>query len=501
MAVYFDSTADIIGATSGGAVAGNVESRTICGLARIETNSSSATQLICGFSNSQSYFSVRLDWRRSSNDSMYLYCQNGSGGTSPVTFASRPAVGELFFWYVKCSGTGSNAVEAGWGYLDGSAMVTATNTLVSGSSGSCQLMTVGGELSSYVRGQIAGVRQWTTALSAAELENERYQISANRRADLIGEYPFWDVATSLTDFSGNGATLSNISGFGGTAPSDTAISFPVRIAGRRAGRAVVVSAATGVSGTLSKTLGTLTGAGTGTVAVSGSLSKTLGALSAAGAGTVAVSGNLAKTLGALAVAGAGGVAVDGAGAATLGDLTAAGAGTVIDPGAEGTLNQTLGALSAAGSGTVGVDGSLSKTLDAATVIGTGTVDVAGAGAVTLGALVSAGAGAVAVDGAASITLGDLALAGTGSVVSGIDGTLNKTLGELAAAGTGAVTVEGALAVTLGELALSAAGESSIEGSLNKTLGQLVAAGVGDNGEVSAAADGGYLLAWRRWPRR
>ena len=175
MAVYFDSTADIIGATSGGAVAGNVESRTICGLARIETNSSSATQLICGFSNSQSYFSVRLDWRRSSSDSMYLYCQNGSGGTSPVTFASRPAVGELFFWYVKCSGTGSNAVEAGWGYLDGSAMVTATNTLVGGSSGSCQLMTVGGELSSYVRGQIAGVRQWTTALSAAELENERYR--------------------------------------------------------------------------------------------------------------------------------------------------------------------------------------------------------------------------------------------------------------------------------------------------------------------------------------
>lgn len=234
--------------------------------------------------------------------------------------------------------------------------------------------------------------------------------------------------------------------------------------------------------------------------VSGSLNKTLGALTGAGAGTVAVSGSLSKTLGAVTAAGAGGVAVSGTGAATLGALTVDGEGTVTG-GIEGTLNQTLGSLAAAGTGTVDVSGSLSKTLDAATVIGTGTVDVAGAGAVTLGALVSAGAGAVAVDGAASITLGDLALAGTGSVVSGIDGTLNKTLGELAAAGTGAVTVEGALAVTLGELALSAAGESSIEGSLNKTLGQLVAAGVGDNGEVSAAADGGYLLAWRRWPRR
>lgn len=500
MAVYFDSSADVIGATSGGAISGNVEARTICGLARIEANNLS-NQLLAAFSDSTGYFSAALEWRNAGTDFMTLRTDTTGATANRTNFASRPAVGELFFWYLKCSGTGAGQVEAGWGYLDGSAMVTATRALETGTDGAVALVILGGIVSTHLRGQMAAVRQWTAALSAAELENERYRTYASRRTNLIGDYPMWDAATSLTDFSGNGATLTNLAGFGGTAPSDTAISFPVRIAGRRAGRAVVVSAATGVSGTLSKTLGTLTGAGTGTVSVDGTLAKTLGTLAATGTGTVDVAGSLSKTLGTLTAAGAGGVAVDGAGGATLGDLTASGAGTVINAGAEGTLNQTLGSLAAAGTGTVDVSGSLSKTLDAATVIGTGTVDVAGAGAVTLGALVSAGAGAVAVDGAASITLGDLALAGTGSVVSGIDGTLNKTLGELAAAGTGAVTVEGALAVTLGELALSAAGESTIEGSLSKTLGQLVAAGVGDNGEVSAAADGGYLLAWRRWPRR
>jgi len=148
---------------------------------------------------------------------------------------------ELFFWYLKCSGTGAGQVEGGWGYLDGSAMVTATTALESGTDGAVALLILGGVISAHLRGQLGALRQWTAALSAAELENERYQIYASRRDNLIGEYPLWDVATSLTDFSGNGATLTNLSGFGGTAPSDTAHGFPVRIGARRAGRGVAVA--------------------------------------------------------------------------------------------------------------------------------------------------------------------------------------------------------------------------------------------------------------------
>jgi len=242
MAVYFDSAADVIGATSGGAIAGNVEARTVCGFARIESNAAQ-TQMLGGFSDSLSYFSAAIEWRSVGSDAMSLRADTTGGTPNRVSFASRPAVGELFFWYLECSGTGAGQVEGGWCYLDGSSMVTQTTALQTGTDGAVAFLGFGGLISADLRGQLFGLRQWTTALSAAELENERYQVYANTRANLIGEYPLWDVATSLTDFSGNGATLTNLSGFGGTAPSDTAVAFPVRVGARRAGRAIFAPAA------------------------------------------------------------------------------------------------------------------------------------------------------------------------------------------------------------------------------------------------------------------
>lgn len=245
MAVYFDSASDAIGATSGGAIAGNVESRTLCGVARIESNTS-VSQLLAAFSDSASYFSAALEWRSLGSDTMSLRTDNTSAVATRTNFASRPAVGEYFFWYLKCSGTGAGAVEGGWCYLDGSAMVTQTGTLQSGTDGAVALLIIGGVISADLRGQMAGLRQWTAALTADELEVERHHTYATmQRGNLIGEYPLWDVATSLTDFSGNGATLDNLGGFGGTAPSDTAVSFPVRVRARRAGRAIFAPAGGG----------------------------------------------------------------------------------------------------------------------------------------------------------------------------------------------------------------------------------------------------------------
>lgn len=83
---------------------------------------------------------------------------------------------------------------------------------------------------------------------------------------------------------------------------------------------------TAVTGTLAKTLGTLTSAGTGSVDVAGTASPTLGALTAAGTGSVAVSGSAAVTLGALTSSGAGSVDIAGSLSKTLGALTLAAAG-------------------------------------------------------------------------------------------------------------------------------------------------------------------------------
>lgn len=83
---------------------------------------------------------------------------------------------------------------------------------------------------------------------------------------------------------------------------------------------------TTITGTLAKTLGTLTSTGSGTVDVAGTLARTLGTLTSAGAGAVDVSGSAAILLGALTSVAAGAVDVAGSLARTLGVLTLSAAG-------------------------------------------------------------------------------------------------------------------------------------------------------------------------------
>src|ERR1700752_410627 len=59
---------------------------------------------------------VYLIWRQGGSGSlpMTVVCFDAVGGDQLTTFGSKPAVGEWFHWYIKCSGTGANLLEAGW---------------------------------------------------------------------------------------------------------------------------------------------------------------------------------------------------------------------------------------------------------------------------------------------------------------------------------------------------------------------------------------------------
>lgn len=93
---------------------------------------------------------------------------------------------------------------------------------------------------------------------------------------------------------------------------------------------IKLAAAGGISGSLSKTLGSLTAAATGALLVQGSASKTLGALTLSATGTVTLAGALDKALGALTLSAAGAVAITGALSKTLGTLVLSAAG--VGPG-------------------------------------------------------------------------------------------------------------------------------------------------------------------------
>jgi hypothetical protein len=159
-----------------------------------------------------------------------------------------------------------------------------------------------------------------------------------------------------------------------------------------------------ITGTLSKTLGSLTTATAASVDVNGLLTKTLGSLALVSVSNVDINATFAKTLGSLALASSGSI-----------DVTAA-------------LNKTLAALLLMSAGSVDVIGVLNLSLGLLTHNASGQVDTGGGLASTLGTLSSNAAAQVDVAGLLGATLGSLATEADGSIT--VTGSLNQVLSAL-----------------------------------------------------------------------
>lgn len=110
---------------------------------------------------------------------------------------------------------------------------------------------------------------------------------------------------------------------------------------------------TGITGTLSATLGALTAASVGALAIRASGANTLGAMAAAGAGKLAIAGTSSSTLGELTASAAGSLAIAGAASATLGAVTSSATGALAITGA---VSATLGAVTLSATGLEPSDG-------------------------------------------------------------------------------------------------------------------------------------------------
>ena len=226
-------------------------------------------------------------------------------------------------------------------------------------------------------------------------------------------------------------------------------------------RLAVRSGAASPSGTLAKTLDSVTLTSSGTLsggAATGSLSSTLADA------TLSSSGTLASGL-------SGSVSV------TLSDATLSSSGTVA-AGASGTVTHTLDnvTLSSTGGAAGSVTGSVSSTLAAATCSATGTLTAGLSGTVvrTLDAVTSSASGTLTngASGTVTRTLADATLASGGSLSAGLTAQVNRALescvvsssGTLASGLTGALSVQLAAAtlqsgnVAVGGLRIKVGGE-------------------------------------------
>ena len=155
-----------------------------------------------------SHLSAGLDgllfgWEGGGSELMGITCLLAGASSSTATFASRPATGTSFFWYVRCSGTGASQLEAGWRSMGSNTWVTAAATM-SAAAAAPTLLQLGrvSANSTYANARHWSIKVWDRVLTDAELLIE----SSLRRVMFPSSINFhWPLRTAsdTRDLSGN----------------------------------------------------------------------------------------------------------------------------------------------------------------------------------------------------------------------------------------------------------------------------------------------------------
>jgi fibronectin-binding autotransporter adhesin len=212
----------------------------------------------------------------------------------------------------------------------------------------------------------------------------------------------------------------------------------------------------GISGTLSATLGALTGTGGGDLTVSGAVTSTLGSLTVSAASAIAIHATAGITLGGATLSAAGTVALTAAASQTLASAVLSSQAAVANSGA---VAATLGAVQSGGSAAIDITGGVSATLAAVTVVATGGSSGMGTVAATLGALSGSASAVLDIAATSGISLGALTTGAAGTI--DLSGAATITLGSLSGTGAGAVSISGGLASTLELMTVDATGREVI----------------------------------------
>lgn len=151
---------------------------------------------------------VFLDWDGNNTNTMLI------GSYQPpnyaeATFASRPAVGEWFHFYVRCSGAGTAQLEAGWAKPTDAAYVTAASDMFIGTLIPHVLRYARYTFTSDSNMRFSHLRAWNSKLTDAEIALERWSDRAVK-LPVVFDVPADGPTTTLAalDYSGAAANLT-----------------------------------------------------------------------------------------------------------------------------------------------------------------------------------------------------------------------------------------------------------------------------------------------------
>lgn len=172
MSIRIDGTADLLQRTAN---LPSLTAFTLCGWSRVISNLGATLQPLFWCLDAGATDGILFHWDDATGN-MDVEVSDGGAITASVDLGSRPAVGTDFFWYIKCSGTGANLLEAGWRAAGSNTFVTGTTTLGTTIAAPATFF-LGGVLSTYYSDhRLWNAKCWNRALSQAELEWEgRFQ--------------------------------------------------------------------------------------------------------------------------------------------------------------------------------------------------------------------------------------------------------------------------------------------------------------------------------------
>lgn len=275
------------------------------------------------------------------------------------------------------------------------------------------------------------------------------------------------LSTSIGNFTSSATGRVEIRGTGaGNAIANVTVTATggVRIAGSGAGNAIA----------------NVTSSATGRVEIRGTgATNNIENVTVAGTGRVEIKGVGANnTVGNVTSSALGGVLIRGSGANNnIGDVTATATG-VIGSSVSGSLDKSIGDVTVSAVGNVLIRGSASNNIGDVTVSSTGTVLIRGTGAGnTIANVTAAGTGRVDIRGTGTTnTIGDVTSTATGTVQN--RGVGSNSIGNVTVVATGGVRVAGTLSATIDPIVVTATASVQNRGALDSTIGPVTASATG-----------------------
>jgi hypothetical protein len=219
-----------------------ITSFTVCGIAQIATNKGSGVSqpIFTSAITIGTTFDVLLYWDQPTVAGSMAIASVNAAGTF-TAFASRPAAGAWFEWYIRCSGTGANLLAAGWRNLGASAWVTATTTLDTGATMGTMILGGDGSAATFADIRHASYREYSRVLGTPEIEQEHVYATPFNTGDLTNAFavpsgedlalfdrPGHAASTRWPDYSGFGNEWTQFAGAFETEPGPSIQFAPQR---------------------------------------------------------------------------------------------------------------------------------------------------------------------------------------------------------------------------------------------------------------------------------